>query len=342
MKWYSKYAFLWSILIIVVFSIAFSKSNFSRQQNNIIKADFYCATEQWDKAISVIKAEPQYNIMLNFFYNRAIDNLGVYTDKYFDYPQLIGTYGIYPDLLDYDMLYMFYSDYYFDLGYISESQKWAFKYLSKYPFCARTLQRLVQTHLIAGDYKIARKMLTILDKNLISKDFVQKYSDFVNDTTLIDKDPLLLNKRAQMPVNMLTPIKMEDKLLDLLEKNKENKSAYEHLQMYYLLNHEFGGFMKYLPDAKRFYSSLPTVFEEALFIIATKQKTDFSNYNIKVSSKQEFNDFWKTMNSYGNNLKVAQAKLQPFKNTLYYYILFDSPKVTNKKPAKVTGDEYGH
>jgi hypothetical protein len=340
--WLKKYSLVGVIVLIIGLSVILTYFNTSIHNRNIVKADYYCANEKWEKVIETVSSDKEYDVLFNFYYNRAIDNLDQYVDKYFDYPQLIGASSTFPDELNSELLYTFYSDYYFDLGYISESQQWAYKTLSALPYSPRILKRFVITYLIQGEYKIAAKFLRILDDNILSKDFVKQYTPYIQDTSLVLKDKLIMTKRSFMPVSIITPKIIDERFKDLLDMNKLNKRAYEHLQMNSLLNHQFGTFYKNLPMASNYYTTLPQIFEEALLIMSTKNPKEF--YNLKVNQKtlKLFKGFSEIYAKYGTDKELAKSKLGDYKNTLFYYILFDSPKVTNRMPVKVSGNEYAH
>jgi tetratricopeptide (TPR) repeat protein len=341
-EWVRQYSIVWIMLVLIGSAFIFTYANTSIHNRNIVKADFYCANEKWDKVIETVASDKEYDVLFNFYYNRAIDNLDQYVDKYFDYPQLIGASSTFPDELNSELLYTFYSDYYFDLGYISESQQWAYKTLSALPYSPRILKRFVITYLIQGEYKIADKFLRILEDNMLSKDFVRQYKPYIQDTLLVLKDKMIMTKRSFMPVDIITPKIINERFKDLLDKNKLNKRAYEHMQMNSLLNHQFGTFYQYLPMAANYYSELPRVFEEALLIMSTKNPKDLHNFKINQKTLQSFKGFSEIYAKNNGNFELAKSKLGDYKNTLFYYILFDSPKVTKRVPVKVSGNEYAH
>jgi hypothetical protein len=338
--WYKKLVLVWTLLIITGLTVFLVYPNRSKHQNNIVKADFYCSNEKWDKAITTIFDDKNYDLKLNFLYNRAIDNAGLYLDKYFDYPQLIGASGTFPDKLNFELHYIFYSDYYYDLGYISESQQWGFKALSGFPYCPRILKRLVITSIILKDYNIAGKLLEILDDNMLSKSFVDHYLPYVSDTTLASSDKLIMTQRSLSPSDLITPTDIIDRFLDLLEKNKDNRRAYEHLQMNLLLSHQYGTFYRYLPQATNYYKTLPRIFEEALLIMKNKKAEIDKGYKISAESLKTFSGFSSIYSKFSANKETAKIMVSSYRNTLYYYTLFDSPVVTKKEPMKVNGNEY--
>jgi hypothetical protein len=339
-QWFKKYSLTWIFLLLTAFTVVLLYPNPSKHQNNIVKADFYCSNANWDKAIETILSDKIYDVKFNYFYNRAIDHTGQYLEKYFNYPQLIGASGTFPDKLNYELLYTYYSDFYFDLGYIPESQQWGFKALSGFPYCPNILKRLVITNLILENYSIAGKLLKILDDNMLSKDFVNKYLPYVSNFALSNSDEEIVTKRSWIPENIITATDVSDRYVALLDKNKDNKRAYEHMQMNFLLNHQFGTFYTHLPLASNYYKTLPRVFEEALLIMKNQNAQVGEEYKISQSALNTFSGFSSIYSKYSKDKATAKPMLSGYKHTLYYYILFDSPVVTKRVPVKAGSDEY--
>ena len=342
-SWFEQYSVYVIYLLILALSILFIKTNLPVLGNRIVKANFYCADEDWNEVMAIVKSEKDYDVNLNFFYNRAIDHKGRYLDDYFDYPQLIGSAATNPEKGNFGLLYMYWSDYFYDLGHISESEKWTYRALVGFPWCPRILERMVKINLILGKYKAAEKYLTILDDNLVSGKFVKQYSAMIEDTSLVYRDEEIMEKRSEMPVNLITPQNITFRYMDLLDKNKKNQRAYEHMQMDLLLSHDFWHFYKYLPLASVYYNELPANFQQALIILRTKNTRIDGSYRISEGVLQEFRRFWSLYeSSYSNKSKVTRL-LQPYKNTLYYYILFDSPRVTKMSLGDAdAGEIYYH
>jgi len=327
-SWYKRNSIYVIYLLIIALSVILIKTNRPVPGNKIVRANFYCAHEQWNEVLAVVRSEKNYDVNLNYFYNRAIDHTGHYLDNYFDYPQMIGEAGTNPEKGDFGLLYMYWSDYYYDLGHIAESEKWALRALVGFPNCPRILERLVRINMILGKYNAAGKFLIILDDNLVSGKFVGQYTALIKDTTLVYANKEIMDKRAEMPVDLITPQNINFRYMDLLDKNKKNKRAYEHMQMNLLLSHDFWNFYKNLSMAQDYYETLPEVFQQALIILKTRNAQISESYRIDGKTMQTFRRFWSIYEANYRNKNKVMKLLRPYNNTLYYYILFDSPRVT--------------
>jgi hypothetical protein len=87
---------------------------------------------------------------------------------------------------------------------------------------------------------------------------------------------------------------------------------------------------------------LPRVFEEALLIVRTTQEQDTIGYQISPETTNSFIGFSDIFAQYRQDHELAKSKLGAYKNTLFYYIMFDSPLVTKNTPVKVSENEYNH
>jgi tetratricopeptide (TPR) repeat protein len=320
------------MVVVVGFSYVLLKKTHNQHEKNVVLADYYSYNEQWEEVVGVAISDPEYDVYINYNYNRAINNTGHFLDLYFDYPQLMGVDGLFPDRMSVDELTLISSDYYWDMGYIDEAQHWAYEALTARPYSKRALERIVLTNLVKGYYDGARKYLMILEDNMLSKNFVDKYMPYVNDTMLEVKDKMIQEKRALTPKNIEVSDNIVGKFEDLLKYNPLNKKANEHMQMFYMLNHQLGNFMQYLEDYSKFYNEYPEIFEQAiaLYIVKTDFKL-FKKYKISKKTQRIFIEYTKILRSYGNDKNRAKADLSQYSNTYFYYTMFNSPLITNAK-----------
>lgn len=320
------------VIIVVIVSIFAMITSINAHKKNIVLSDFYCYTEQWDKAVGIAVSDPQYDIFINLNYNRSIDNVGHLLDLFFDYPQLMGTVIIFPDKLGTSEISMPSSDYYYDLGYISEALHWAHEAQTSQPYSPRILKRMVMANLVFGNYLAAKKYIDVLGYNFLSKDFVKKYKTYIEDTSLVKKDDEIMLKRSFIPHGKVVA-DIRKRFQDLYDQNKNNKRAYDYLQLFYLLNQEFKPFLNLLPEGKKFYSEVPALFEDAILIyFYGTDKTKIDGLKISVRAKNALSDYLKILKQYNNDKNAARSSLAGlYGDTYFYYLMYNSPEVTKIK-----------
>jgi hypothetical protein len=323
-------AFGISVIIIVFSTYYVFNKTINIHKKNIVACDYYCYTEQWSDAIDIAISDSRYDYLINLNYNRAIDQTGHFVDWFYSYPQLLGDKSLYPDYLYLGETLLTASDYYYDLGYISESRHWAYDYLVYLPYSQRALKSATLSHLILGEYMGAQKCLNILNKGIVSSDFVKKYQPMVDDTSLVAKDPVLMLKRNLIPKEQELTFYISNRFNDLLEANPQNKRAYEHLLMYYMLNHKLGNFIENLAIADQYYETLPEIFQQAVLMYCLYKRIAIpDNFKINRETIVRFNEFTKTLIKDKGNNNLAKSELSDkYWNTYMFYTKFVSPKVT--------------
>jgi hypothetical protein len=320
---------LTAIMLLILCAIVNHKNNHSFHEKNIALADYYCYHEDWNKVIALVTKDPEYDISMNLCYNRAITNSGRFLDLFFNYPQYLGADILFPDKTLAGDVTMMASDYYYDLGYISESRHMAYEAQTLLPCSPRILKRLVETNLICGNYSAAKQFLRVLKDNCLYDDFVNKYTRYVNDTIQIANDRIFIEKRRQMPIREITYPDISDRLKVVVSRNFLNQKAYEHLQVLFLLQRKYGNFMAYLPGALLFYKTIPTVYEEGIMLSGYNSKgLSVNDYKISDQSLNAFFRMQKILQQYGNNPAPAKYSLNNYRHRYLYYLLYNSPEAT--------------
>ncbi|HAH25015.1 MAG TPA: hypothetical protein DCL77_14885, partial [Prolixibacteraceae bacterium] len=198
-------------------------------KKNILKIEYFAETEQWIKVIKMAEEIDIYDFRANFQINRAYAHLGQLPERLFDYPQILGVNGLFYDNSNINGSFtMPNSDLYFDLGFMSESQRWAFEGQTLMPNSPRILKRLIMINLINRKYQLAGEFLSVLDQNMLCHDWVSKYQKYVSDTTLTNTDPLIREKRRFNPQTNYVHIEPLEDLKLLFDTNKENSFAYNY------------------------------------------------------------------------------------------------------------------
>ncbi len=318
---------------LITAAVLYAPQHFAEDahRKNVILAGYYAYHEDWAKVISVAKSDPEYDLVINLEYNRAIDRTGRFLEMFFEYPQLLGTVSLHPDELASPTLAMQSSDFYYNLSYISKSQHWAYAAMTLEPRNPRILKRLVLTNIISGNYKASGTYLNVLARNFFEKDFVAKYRSYLSDTTLILKDKEITEKRRLMPHNFAVPVNIRDRLADLTV-HADNRQAWEYLQVCNMLELDLGRFYASFSPSAGFYEKLPLAYEQALlmYLYSTGQKS--SPVMISRQTMEQFTGFLRTLKQFNNDPAAARGALESLKDTYFYYATYLSPKVTGVHP----------
>lgn len=307
---------------------------FDSHKKNLLRIEYHAEKGEWQKVLKVAEEINNYDFKVNFHVNRAYAHLGTLPDNLFSYPQVLGVYGLFFDnsVLNGNFT-MPNSDLYYDLGFMSESQHWAFEGQTLMPNSPRILKRLVMINLINRKYQLAEEFLNVLDRNMLYHDWVAEHKKFVADTTLTNSDPEIVQKRKFNPQKRYVQINPLTDLELLFETNSTNRFAYDYLITLCILDSNFTEFLKYLPYYTSFnMKTLPRSWAEALAIYIIRNKTIppfMTEETVSKQVKRSMMEFNKTTRQYNNNLEAAKPALRAsFEDTYWYYMLFLDPKVT--------------
>jgi len=342
LSFYKQVPFLLTVQVIgcLVLTYFLIIKSYNPLKRDILTIEYYAEHEQWSDVLKTSRNIKDYDFKVNFHVNRALSHLGQLPERLFEYPQILGSHGLFIDETMAGSVAMPTSDLYFDLGFISESQHWAFEAQTLLPNSPRILKRLIMISLINRQYEVAGNFLKLLNQNMLCRDWVGKYQKYVNDTTLAATDPLIAEKRRFMPKNVRISSGSFDDLQILLETNKDNRMAYDYLLSYCLLDSHFPQFVKYLEYYPQYeIKSLPRSWEEglALYIMKSREVPAFVSPGL-ISEKriQQFLEFNKLAKLQPANSNSGETELfRHYGDTYWYYILYLSPKVTNALQNKI-------
>jgi hypothetical protein len=316
-----------------------------KNEKNLLKFNQLAQNHRWNAILERAKKKPINSRIISFQVNRALYFTGKLTEEMFEFPQHFGIDGLFPDKYDDNSTLMQSSDLYFDLGYINESQHWAFEAIVYYGETPEILKRHAMLNIIKGDNKAAKKYLIILSKTLFYKNWALLWLQKIQSANKISNDKIITDKRLCMPDKDFFSDRNRPFLIlkFLLDKNKRNKMAFEYLMSYYLLSHQYEAFLSNLYRMNEFsYNKLPKVYQEAIIVIKdVLQKSDkeLSEHKIDPVINDQF-IYYKTIlfNSYHGNLLKAQPVLKKkFGQTYWYYLHYDSPITNEIMKEKISG-----
>ncbi|HEY3372876.1 MAG TPA: DUF6057 family protein [Prolixibacteraceae bacterium] len=321
--------------VIVVLAIGSIYFTIDRTERDKILVSFYGANGDWDKVIKTAESIEKYDLFINFEYNRALANKGQLADNLFNYTQLAGPAALFMDGTVSSDIPFICSDQYYDLGFMHESQHWAFEAQTIFPNSPRLMKRLVEINLVSGKYQLAEKFLRRLDENMIYHDWVEQHQKFIDDTSLVSKDPAYSWKRKCEPVDAFTASNSVQKLTKLLEANPANKLALDYLLCSTLLDGDLGTFKSLLAENRNFAKTpLPRSWDEAmvLYQYIARKAPQADDIQFTQGRQDQFISFIKAIKPFGNDWQSASRSLQKdFGTTYWYYIKCLNPKITKAK-----------
>jgi hypothetical protein len=256
---------------------------------------------------------------------------------------VVGSGGLFLDEhVTSDVLFLC-SDQYFDLGFMHESLQRTYEAQTIFPNSPRLMKRLVQIYLINGNYSLAEKFLHSLGKNMLYHAWVEKYSEYLKDTSLIAKDPELSGKRKCEPPEEFSSSNYRYKLAKLLDTNPANKIAFDYLLSSVLLDGDLATFIQLIKEYKPLMNKpISKACDEAmvLYYYMANKTPGPDDFSFSKERKEQFIAFIKAMKPFGNDWQSARNSLaKDFGTTYWYYLKCLSPKVTKAQIKKQKFDE---
>ncbi len=322
-----------SILVIVVlfFSSKASINERDRDGYRILQAAF---SKDYKEVVELTGKQQNISKLEQFEFNRALYQTGQLLDRLFHYPQPWGEKGIFleGELSCPNALHI--SDFNFDLGFANETKHWATEAQMGFMRHPIVLKHLAISYIALGKNDAALKYVRVLSGSRLYKVWCDQVRAMIENNTAMEdgriQSFIINNPKVDFFCSTQDPTR---KILDYYRANQDNKMAFEYLIASYLLQHEVGKVVPYLPKFEQLgYTKLPKAVEEAMLIYVTSPKADkrlVDGYSAGQKTVEDFKDLSRLMSSNaGRDEKMMKAAA--YKNTYWYYILFSSPYASSK------------
>jgi hypothetical protein len=312
------------LLAIVAVSAQYS---YNKEEKAFFLIDHYARFEEWQKMLDIAQKGLPISNVIQCQVNRALFHTGRLCDEMFRMPQLFGGNGLLFDENVRAAYALQYSDLFFDLGLINESEHWAHEAVAARGNTAWNLQRLVQVNLLKEKPDIAKKYLVMLHKTMWHRNWARKYQKYLSDSDDFWAQPKFRYLKSIMPESdfLVSPTEPELCLEELL-KNKNNKMAFEYFMAYCLLDGQISRFMKHLYLLNSFnYPKIPRHFEEAMLIynqLTGGKGISLPGKTISEQTIRRFADFNKIMAKYNKDKMAAHSELAKYRDTYWFYGLY--------------------
>jgi hypothetical protein len=282
--------------------------------------------KKYTEITQYLREHPSTNRLTIFLNNIALCETGRLNDQLFNFPQSPDGQSLF---LKWEMVgevlrrggYFYYTT-----GMINEAHRWAYENIVMKGLTPEDLKMLIKTDIIDGNYKVARKYISILRKTIFYRKEAFEFEKQINDNSTSDQNSELDIKREEMIKHDFFSI--TDNPYINLEKvllyDSLNHKALEYKLAYLMLIEDYKGITDGLARLESLgYTKIPLHLEEAFFVCKMsdpKLPEKLGKLTINPSTENRFLQFLQTFQSYGNNLKTAQPFLnQKFGNTFWYW-----------------------
>ena len=222
-------------------SLVWKDANFKAEK--VMQYDFMATHQQWNRILETVNAEKPNNQIGVTVHNLALAMHGMLLDHMFEYNQN-GIAGLLPDVKEDATSPIPTAEAFYQLGMINVAQRTVFEAqeaILDFQKSGRCYKRLAQTNLINGQYEVARKYLSALQKTLFYRGWANETLPLLGDEEAIAKHPEYRRLRQCAYKEDLTgdfyfsDHVTPEMLESLYYTNTDNRLAYQYLLAYYML-----------------------------------------------------------------------------------------------------------
>lgn len=273
------------IFLISVFLVAGVFLNSDFRLEKILRLDYEASHNQWVKVYDLSNRNRMRNSISAYYTNMALSKLGLMPDKLMEYYQPAATGLFIPvNANENYMTITFSNEVYWQLGDVNASQHSALLGMIFSPNCqnVRLMKRLVEINIVNGEYAVAEKFISILEKTMFHRKWASDRRKFLFNENECLKSDWIMSKRDIIPSKDLLKKGNEfvKTLRFLIDSHPSNKMAVDYLLCYHLLIKDIPSF---ITDFRKYYSSgrnvlLPRVYQEGILISIASGKDNIEAY----------------------------------------------------------------
>ncbi len=324
----SRQVLRWIIESLVLFAIAFAAVFFSydTKKKTLFVIDYYAGQRMWPQLLRAARGHPDNYFVVNAV-NRALYHTGQLSYDMFSWPQ-------HPDTLflstkKYQSAHWKKFGIYLDIGLVNMAENALTESLEGLGERPVILKRLALINMAKANYDSARIYLGALSKTLFYDDWANNYLARLKTDPNLSEDKEIQRLRS---VNMeddyafTSHHNIEATLLKLLEKNRQNRMAFEYLMSWYLLTGQLEKFVQNLDRLDDFgFSQFPPLYEEAMlvYIYSVRKPINLRGRRLRTESHQRFDGFNQVLNNYGKNKRAAFNTLaKDYWDSYFFYYVY--------------------
>jgi hypothetical protein len=323
------------LMVMVAVSIFVS---FDRTKKKLLQVDYFAQRRMWPEVLETarhIRPESYDNFCIHDV-NRALHCTGRFGDEMFCYPQnlpallLTGSKRLTPSsrkLLKRSRLLL-------ELGHVGNAEKDAYEYMELVGNSPLILEQLAKIKLAKGQVEAAKVFWGALSKDVIwgrrGREMLRRLEE---DPELADDRTIQhLRSIASEEDNVSFIFDQDDFFNQLLDKNKNNKMAFEYMMAFYLLAGQVDMVVANLGHLNDLgYEKLPQYYEEAIVVYmgTGRPRKDLHGWQPRleiVRRAKEVDRIYKLHGGRNNEQGVRNALAAEFSHSYFEYYIFDAPR----------------
>ena len=237
-----------AVVAVVMGCLVWKNANFKAEK--VMAYDFMARYQQWNRILETVNAEKPNNQIGVTVQNLALAMHGMLLEQMANYNQN-GIAGLLPDVKEDATSPLPTAEAFYQLGMINVAQRTVFEAqeaILDFQKSGRCYKRLAQTNLINGQYPVARKYLSALQKTLFYRGWANETLPLLGDEEAIARHPEYgrLRQSAYKEDFYFSDHVTPEMLKSIYYRNKDNRLAYQYLLAYYMLTGDREGYNNFI------------------------------------------------------------------------------------------------
>jgi hypothetical protein len=267
--------------------------SYSDDLKMMLEVNYYAYRRMWPEVLQTARGNPDGRFT-SCVVNRALYHTGRLAEEMFAYPQR--PEALFMQNKTSETVFWELFDICIDLGQMNLAEYSLLISIGKYGEQPILLRRLVLVNMVKGRTGAAKVCLGALSRTLFDAGWAMEYLAKIKRDPNLSTDKEIQQLRSMMPTkdrNFASSVD-ENILLDLLDKDRRNRMAFEYLMGVYLLAGQFDKFIGNLDRLDDFdYTRIPRVYEEAILLYSYMRDTrvELRGREISSESRERLNNF---------------------------------------------------
>lgn len=316
-------------LVLVAGAAAFFPLN--RSARSLLRIQRFDAHEQWQELLQEVRRFPPERVPVLVYWdlNRALYHTGQLPYQMFAYPQhplgLLPTVKLFSGLKMTKQCWLKLAQLMLDLGRVNEAERAAYEALEALGDRPGILRLIALISTVKGEAETAGVLLHALSHDLVCGRWARDRLRMLGEDPRLSADPEVRRLRSSMiledhPGGVLP---LDEMLKELLDRNSENRMAFEYLMAHYLLTGDLEGVAENIGRLDSFdYPGIPRHCEEALVILTARgeRKVDLRGRSLSWEMLSRYREFTEILGRHaGEPLEARLAAVQEFHGSYFVY-----------------------
>ena len=286
--------------------------------------------QKYDELIAYNLQFPTTNSLTAFLNNVALVETGQLSNSFLKFPQSADGNSLFFKWEMIKSVLELGGNFYYEIGMINEAQRWAYEYMVMKGNSPEVMKMLIKTELIKGNYKVAEKYISMLERSLFYRKEASAFRALLYNDEAITTHPELGKKKAlDAKADFFVQSDNPPANLDfIIQSDPANVPAIEYKLAWLMLQKDMQGIVEMLPlMEKAGYKRLPKNVEEAVVtykLLSAGPMPELSILHINPQTEQRFQQYYRIFQqNQGSKQMAQQALAENFRDTYWYYVFFN-------------------